>query len=220
MLLCRGRFQGKSCCAGPRHPAQPWLTPKAPPVLLQPPWYCVTLAGATMSGDQRCRPAESPAGLNGAENGKKKGGPVENLSRSPVSAAPFPSFAALLLPPHIFSFSEHSRAAAYFLCTERMFVSLHMLIKRKGQRGLKEKGLLLVWGEQLGRRRGSDRMNSDPIWWRNSGNIFRFWNKPFGLCHYQSSLRWSRKIKSGFHWICYYFKTGNIYGNMYSPLTY
>lgn len=87
---------------------------------------------------------ESPAGLNGAGNGKKKEGPVENLIQIP-SVSSYPSqLAALLLPPHIFTFSEHSRAAAYFRCTERMFVSLHMLIKRKGQRGLKEKGLLLV----------------------------------------------------------------------------
>lgn len=202
MLLCRDRFQGKSCCTGP-HRAQPWLTFKVLPFVLQPPWYCVTLAGATISGDQYCRPAGSPAGLNGAENGKKKEG---NRGRAcwesypdPQRQQSSPQLAALLLPPHIFNSSEHSRAAAYFLCTDRMFVSLHMLIKRKGQRGLKEKGLLLVWGEQLSWRRGSDRINSDPIWWKNSCNIFRFWNKPLGLCHCQSSLRWSSKIESGFH---------------------
>lgn len=143
-----------------RHPAQPWLTFKTLPFVLQPPWYCVTLAGATISGDQCCRPAESPAGLNGAENRKKK-----EANRVSACWEPYPhpqrqqsslQLPALLLPPHIFTFTEHSSALAYFLCTSRMFVSLHMLIKRKGQHGFKEKGLLLVWGEQQSWRRGSD----------------------------------------------------------------
>lgn len=93
-----------------------------------------------MSGDQCCRPAESPAGLNGAENGKKKEGPVENLIQIPSISSPLPSWQLSSSLPTFSPSVSTPAPLLIFLCTERMFVSLHMLIKRKGQRGLNEKG--------------------------------------------------------------------------------
>lgn len=78
----------------------------------------------------------------------------------PPVSSPLP---ALPLPPHIFTFTEHSGAIAYFLCTDRMVVALHMLIKRRVQRGFKEKVILLLRGEQQSWRRKTVGLSSVPV---------------------------------------------------------